>query len=156
MVNQDFYQVANMFLFVWQSLSLRILNLFREILVLVAHVTLLYCISYFSQCIFPFSNLFLLFQLEEGEIDVRLNSFKGCVIQRSGNTNRRATQHRAIAVRFDEFMHELHWKFTNLFKHFTQETVLIVIISLIMILMQQTQECQLWPLFKWGTNQIKP
>lgn len=30
--------------------------------------------------------LFLYFQLEEGEIDVRLNSFKGCFIQRSGRT----------------------------------------------------------------------
>lgn len=27
-----------------------------------------------------------LFQLEEGEIDVRLNSLKGCFIQRSGRT----------------------------------------------------------------------
>ncbi|XP_065361666.1 uncharacterized protein LOC135955260 [Calliphora vicina] len=44
------------------------------------------CISY--SC---YQDIYSFDELEEGEIDVRLNSFKGCVIQRSGNTNRRAT-----------------------------------------------------------------
>ncbi|XP_061390411.1 uncharacterized protein LOC133325703 [Musca vetustissima] len=44
------------------------------------------CISY--SC---YQDIYAFDDLEEGEIDVRLNSFKGCVIQRSGNTNRRAT-----------------------------------------------------------------
>ncbi|XP_013114882.1 uncharacterized protein LOC106092549 [Stomoxys calcitrans] len=44
------------------------------------------CISY--SC---YQDIYAFDELEEGEIDVRLNSFKGCVIQRSGNTNRRAT-----------------------------------------------------------------
>lgn len=56
-------------------------------------------------------------QLEEGEIDVRLNSFKGCVIQRTGNTNRRS-QHRVSRFQFDEFLHKMQWKLTNLLKHF--------------------------------------
>ncbi|XP_075161162.1 uncharacterized protein LOC142233985 [Haematobia irritans] len=44
------------------------------------------CISY--SC---YQDIYAFDELEEGEIDVRLNSFKGCVIQRSGNTNRRST-----------------------------------------------------------------
>ncbi|KNC22301.1 hypothetical protein FF38_07305 [Lucilia cuprina] len=44
------------------------------------------CISY--SC---YQDIYAFDELEEGEIDVRLNSFKGCVIQRTGNTNRRAT-----------------------------------------------------------------
>uniref|UniRef100_A0A1A9WLD8 Uncharacterized protein n=1 Tax=Glossina brevipalpis TaxID=37001 RepID=A0A1A9WLD8_9MUSC len=44
------------------------------------------CISF--SC---YQDIYAFDELEEGEIDVRLNSFKGCVIQRTGNTNRRAT-----------------------------------------------------------------
>ncbi|XP_037933806.1 uncharacterized protein LOC119668391 [Teleopsis dalmanni] len=42
------------------------------------------CVSY--SC---YQDIYAFDELEEGEIDVRLNSFKGCVIQRTGNTNRR-------------------------------------------------------------------
>ncbi|XP_052756282.1 uncharacterized protein LOC113511202 isoform X2 [Galleria mellonella] len=40
------------------------------------------------ECVSPscYRDLYQADQLEEGEIDVRLNSFKGCFIQRSGRT----------------------------------------------------------------------
>ncbi|CAK1590926.1 unnamed protein product [Parnassius mnemosyne] len=40
------------------------------------------------ECVSPscYRELYLSDPLEEGEIDVRLNSFKGCFIQRSGRT----------------------------------------------------------------------
>ncbi|XP_068625191.1 uncharacterized protein [Battus philenor] len=40
------------------------------------------------ECVSPscYRELYLIDPLEEGEIDVRLNSFKGCFIQRSGRT----------------------------------------------------------------------
>ncbi|XP_059055883.1 uncharacterized protein LOC131849781 [Achroia grisella] len=40
------------------------------------------------ECVSPscYRELYQADQLEEGEIDVRLNSFKGCFIQRSGRT----------------------------------------------------------------------
>ncbi|XP_030384910.1 uncharacterized protein LOC115632086 [Scaptodrosophila lebanonensis] len=39
------------------------------------------------QCISPscFQDIYAFDELEEGEIDVRMNSFKGCVIQRAGS-----------------------------------------------------------------------
>lgn len=41
------------------------------------------CIS--NSC---YQDIYAFDELEEGEIDVRLNSFKGCVIQRSSNAHR--------------------------------------------------------------------
>ncbi|XP_046680963.1 uncharacterized protein LOC124367846 [Homalodisca vitripennis] len=40
------------------------------------------------ECISPtcYQHIYYKDQIEEGEIDVRLNSFKGCFIQRSGRT----------------------------------------------------------------------
>ncbi|XP_041975152.1 uncharacterized protein LOC121730247 [Aricia agestis] len=40
------------------------------------------------ECVSPscYKELYSLDPLEEGEIDVRLNSFKGCFVQRSGRT----------------------------------------------------------------------
>ncbi|OWR46700.1 hypothetical protein KGM_216153 [Danaus plexippus plexippus] len=40
------------------------------------------------ECVSPscYRELYITDPLEEGEIDVRLNSFKGCFIQRSGRT----------------------------------------------------------------------
>ncbi|XP_053952627.1 uncharacterized protein LOC128859662 [Anastrepha ludens] len=74
------------------------------------------CISYTCyQDIYGFDDL------EEGEIDVRLNSFKGCVIQRTGKNHRRYPgNQRLLLQRFDfgEFFFNMKWKLTNYFKNF--------------------------------------
>ncbi|XP_043469892.1 uncharacterized protein LOC122503424 [Leptopilina heterotoma] len=43
------------------------------------------------ECVSPscYKEIYLFDQLEEGEIDVRLNSFKGCFMQRSGRPRKK-------------------------------------------------------------------
>lgn len=73
------------------------------------------CISYTCyQDIYGFD------ELEEGEIDVRLNSFKGCVIQRTGKNHRRYPSTQGLLFnRFDlgEFIFNMKWKLTNFLKN---------------------------------------
>ncbi|XP_050332833.1 uncharacterized protein LOC126761015 [Bactrocera neohumeralis] len=73
------------------------------------------CISYTCyQDIYGFD------ELEEGEIDVRLNSFKGCVIQRTGKNHRRYPSTQGLLFnRFDlgEFFFNVQWKLTNFLKN---------------------------------------
>ncbi|XP_004525721.2 uncharacterized protein LOC101452885 [Ceratitis capitata] len=69
------------------------------------------CISYTCyQDIYGFD------ELEEGEIDVRLNSFKGCVVQRSGKNQRRYPNTQFQRFDLGEFFFNMKWKLRNFIK----------------------------------------
>ncbi|XP_067613174.1 uncharacterized protein [Eurosta solidaginis] len=58
-------------------------------------------------------------ELEEGEIDVRLNSFKGCVIQRTTKNLRRYSSTQGLLFQrydFGELIFHMKWKITNFLK----------------------------------------